>query len=782
VCWLVVLWCGCFLFFLCLFVLNLLVTKKKKKNNNNNHHNAFCCFFGLRASYNTVKTRTMLQRAFRARVKPLMRSAKTFATASKLHVPTRRTLFTHQVNRRVLGSGSSPFSLDSTMFRTLTTDASGLTNNGSQEKQNGIFDPKTQVARDALENAKTALSEAEKKRDAAEEKWINDGKQDGFYFNALNDAQATVNRAQAAVERAHETYDLHVRGLANGNGQGIWERVEHMDSYPAELLKAYHATKELEKLEEESGGELAPGTWSSCGNVEHLGAGVFLEPNTPPIDPDSATRSGTATITRRETRFIARAAVDAVFDDESMGKVVVVGQPGTGKTRGSTTVTIQELLVQGRDVLRVGYKDERVLLFEKNATTGVYEAWEFTGDISTWASTNKGRDREVVAVIDPPEKTSNYTDIARCRVIKFVSNSAEHHFGNAYKDGVLLVTAMPTAAETAAVTRVLWNHKRTPMPGHSLDRLEDMVAEILQRAVLVGHSWRQLFSYEDFAEQVQRITNEATVTATNFTDAQLLEFYPGDLANRVEADSADASSRLFFLNPRNTNTSDAHWTSRRSSKGVTLSLNPLASSKLRDRLTALLKEWTGKKAFPFESLCFGILRRGVQLEGQKMRELLPVRANSHEESYHLLNTVGCADGKIVRASNNFPVADFFMCASELFNAKVGPNQITLGTSALKTFVLNSGLGSSAGGTLRMNDSAFKATLTFLRNSDNTSFSLKKTNDVSVAAVQKIFDDHFTVKFVNVCDIPEAEGMVVDGVLQHYKFDSKDGDDDGTNSE
>ena len=98
----------------------------------------------------------MLQHAFRAVVKPLMRSAKAFATASKFHVPTRRTLFTHQVDRRVLGHGSSPFSLDSTMLRTLTTDASGLTNNGSQEKHGGIDDPKTQVARDALENAKTS--------------------------------------------------------------------------------------------------------------------------------------------------------------------------------------------------------------------------------------------------------------------------------------------------------------------------------------------------------------------------------------------------------------------------------------------------------------------------------------------------------------------------------------------------------------------------------------------------------------------------------------------------
>ena len=154
----------------------------------------------------------MLQHAFRAVVKPLMRSAKAFATASKFHVPTRRTLFTHQVNRRVLGSGSSPFSLDSTMFRTRTTDASGLANNGSQEKQNGTEDSKTQVARDALERAETALSEAEKKRDAAEEKWVaRDEPHSGFYFNALN-------AAQAAVERAQETYDLHVRGLANGNG------------------------------------------------------------------------------------------------------------------------------------------------------------------------------------------------------------------------------------------------------------------------------------------------------------------------------------------------------------------------------------------------------------------------------------------------------------------------------------------------------------------------------------------------------------------------------------
>ena len=142
----------------------------------------------------------------------------------------------------------------------------------------------------------------------------------GFYFNAVNDARSTVNK-------------LLLAAAGNDSNKEEWIRVEEMDSYVAELLKAHRASIELEELEATSGDELARDTVSSCGSVEHFGAGVFLAPHTPPINPDSAAVSGQATLTRRETRFMARAAVDAVFDDRSKHKVIVVGQPGTGKTR-----------------------------------------------------------------------------------------------------------------------------------------------------------------------------------------------------------------------------------------------------------------------------------------------------------------------------------------------------------------------------------------------------------------------------------------------------------------
>ena len=142
----------------------------------------------------------------------------------------------------------------------------------------------------------------------------------GFYFNAVNDARSTVNK-------------LLLAAAGNDSNKEEWIRVEEMDSYVAELLKAHRASIELEELETTSGDELAPDTVSSSGSVEHLCAGVFLAPHTPPIDPDSATVSGQATLTRRETRFMARAAVGAVFDARSKHKVIVVGQPGTGKTR-----------------------------------------------------------------------------------------------------------------------------------------------------------------------------------------------------------------------------------------------------------------------------------------------------------------------------------------------------------------------------------------------------------------------------------------------------------------
>ena len=168
-------------------------------------------------------------------------------------------------------------------------------------------------------------------RDAARKEGFGAGQpKDGYFQRHLDSAQRAVTDAQSIVTGAQSTVNQLILAAA---GKEEWVRIEGMDCHVVWLRKACRASIQLEELQATSRNELAHGTVSSCGSVEHFGAGVFLAPHTPPINPDSAAVSGQATLTRRETRFMARAAVDAVFDDRSKHKVIVVGQPGTGKTR-----------------------------------------------------------------------------------------------------------------------------------------------------------------------------------------------------------------------------------------------------------------------------------------------------------------------------------------------------------------------------------------------------------------------------------------------------------------
>ena len=664
----------------------------------------------------------------------------------------------------------------------------------------GLPDPLA-LSEKRLDAAKAERDAAEKKRgaakaerDAAKAEWANHGEPDnGPYYDMLKDAQAAVQDAQAAVRNAENAVvsaqanvDAAIAALTtNGNGGRAdrWERADDTDTYPAQLLKAYHAAAELEKSE-----ELAPGAESPCGSVKHLGAGVFLEPRTPPIDPDSAA-TGAATLTRRETRFMARAAVDAVLDRRrSKGKVVVVGQPGTGKTRGGLTATIQELLGRGvKTILRVGYKNRRAYLMKKNDQTGEYNVWERS--VANWDTTAEANDPSTVAVIDPPEGSSNYVSSASCSIVMFASNNSQNHFPNIEKDGVLLVTAMPVEEDTTAVTEFLWDPRTTPRPDDPPDPSpQDKVDEILRRSQLVGHSWRELFSWSLFRHRVPLIRSEAVAKGLSFSDHELVEYFAGRRVENVEGGAS--ASWLFFLNPANLDTSDAAgWQSRTLGKGVELLLNPLAAAVLSDRIFTIVSQWKGTRdAAKFEDLCFSILRRGIRAEGPNTPARSPLAPNNNLYTYELLKTVGRNAGKVVRTPHNFPVVDFFTCVSDLYNAKVGDNPIQTRASALVAFLTHSGAATvdETGNTVRMTSSEFKPTLTFLRNSDNNSHSLdlnlratkKKTTTaesemdvekpgITNAQVAELFESRFTVKFVNVCDIQRAELENVDKVLAHY---------------
>ena len=60
---------------------------------------------------------------------------------------------------------------------------------------------------------------------------------------------------------------------------------------------------------------------------------------------------------------MARLAIAAVQTLKSKGKVVVVGQPGIGKTRGGLPYILQELLSQGKAVIVVAFQTDALYLF-----------------------------------------------------------------------------------------------------------------------------------------------------------------------------------------------------------------------------------------------------------------------------------------------------------------------------------------------------------------------------------------------------------------------------------
>lgn len=127
-------------------------------------------------------------------------------------------------------------------------------------------------------------------------------------------------------------------------------------------------------------------------------------------------------------------------------------------------------------MLYVGYKSNKMLLFVPNED-GKYRVWSTSSD--GYGMSNLIHDCRAVAVIDPPEE-GLYTSMGECRVLKFASNSAEKHFWNWSKDGVLLVTFMPTAKEVMAMTSAFWDPVNTPHPWQldMLNTLEKREAEI----------------------------------------------------------------------------------------------------------------------------------------------------------------------------------------------------------------------------------------------------------------------------------------------------------------
>jgi hypothetical protein len=405
---------------------------------------------------------------------------------------------------------------------------------------------------------------------------------------------------------------------------------------------------------------------------------------------------------------MARLAIAAVRDPNSKPKVVVVGQPGIGKTRGGLAYTLQELLAQGEAVMRVGYKTNEVHLFLPQGDGKRYTAWQCPA--SQWSESDIVRESDLYVLIDPPEEGS-YTDRAPCFVIKYASNNVKHYH-NLHKDGTLLITATPTEEELLAMLPELWS-KASILPWQQLNTLEEQQAEVRKRARLVGCAPRYIFSASKFLEHLDAMVNHANNLARNLEGQpnQLLAFVLGQCTN-AEHHESSASSRLFTLEPERPGLVDV-WTSRCRAE---VKLMDVAALVMSEQLQKVVDAFTVEEAFVFERFAQECLERGLDARPPSPRaRWCPQPLSATESSRAMLrmmrvNRHGDATAPVYfRTSKGFPVVDFVTSvrsdavqgegeaiAQEWWNAKIGAAKPAVGSSAFMTLMKGLGLIDSNG--------------------------------------------------------------------------------------
>jgi len=490
-----------------------------------------------------------------------------------------------------------------------------------------------------------------------------------------------------------------------GGDRVSWSRDPERDAYANEQLAMHMACVKLEEAMSVSA-QRSLAAKLSCGKVVHLGEAVIVQRGVHAIDADSRLHS--STITRREQRYMAQLAIAAVSDPTSKPKVVVVGQPGIGKTRGGLTYTLQLLLAQGEAVMRVSYKTNEVHLFLPHGPNRSYTVWRSTA--SQWSESMLLQAHNLYALIDPPED-GPYSDAAPCFVIKYASNNVKH-YRNVHKDGTLLITATPTEEEMSAMLPELWN-EASALPGQELHTLEEQQAEMLKRAQLVGCAPRYVFSASRFREHLESTVNEANGLARRMEGqpSQLLAFLFGECTN-AEHHESSVSSRLFTLEPECRGLVDT-WASRCRAE---VKLKDVAALVMGDQLEKAIDAFTVEDAFVFERFTMEYLECGLDVHPPSPRvRWCPQLSSVAESSQAMMRLMqrdqhGDATGQVYfRTANGFPVVDFVTSVlggvaqdsnraivQEWWNAKVGAAKPEVSSSAFMRLMKSLGLVDSNG--------------------------------------------------------------------------------------
>ena len=435
-------------------------------------------------------------------------------------------------------------------------------------------------------------------------------------------------------------------------------------------------------------------------------------------------------------------------------------------------------------VMRVGYKDEMVFLFLPDED-GVYKVWR-TGS-STWSDSELAADARTYALIDPPEAAGAvYDDSASCHVIKYASNNAAKHYKNWEKDGMLLMMAMPSQAEALAMIPILWT-ERTPLPLHdtakadekmveitsSQNIAEGKVAEIEKRIALVGCILRVIYDNELFWSHVQKIVLEAKTDCMTMDIDIVSNYYFGTMTNS-DSEASSMSSKMYILE------SVAGDASR---KKMLARFNPLAKLVTRKRLAAKIRSFDFKTAFQFENYTRELLNAGGSFGGGPFPPRVPVHARDNEDT--AAKICALTDGnKFVVASTNFPLLDFAVSCYELFNAKIGDQKIAIKSSAfLEVLQLFELVSVDEFGKLQWEKGKGgkgKIRLTFMRNTDNTSWhfqdtttSLKKQTDAKFGAIKEFFNENVEVNCIDVSALEHDTAANVAAYLNEYEVRTND---------
>ena len=544
----------------------------------------------------------------------------------------------------------------------------------------------------------------------------------------------------------------------------LWFRAPEMDAFAAELLNLHGGSLELDAL----GDSVQVGQKSSNGIVEHVGEGVYVEENTIAIDPNS--KISLPTITRLDQRETARLALDTVDNPNNPPKVTVVGQAGIGKTRGGLTYTLQQLLWRGEAVIRVGYKDEKAFLFLPDED-GVYKVWRTKA--SAWSDSELAADARTYALIDPPEaKDVVYKDSASCHVIKWASNNAAKHYHNWEKDGMLLLTAIPSEAEVLAMIPFLWT-ELTPFPDQRVATAEAKVEEIRKRCALVGCVLRIVFNHEFFQSHLLKVVAESKTLGMKMDPALLKCYYDGTMTT-ADGEASSVSSKMYLIGPM---PGDA------SHKKMFAKLNPLAALVTRTQLEEAISGFNVKSAFVFEDFT-RIMLKGGMVGGVNLRSRDQVNKDSHAETSAFVCTLTDDQNKFVVAPTNYPVFDMATSLYDWYNAKVGNSKPKIGSGPFVKVMTQLGLARVVGDELHWEkDKEAKITLTFMRNRSfedwefTDSFRVpKKDAKVKKVAmdfekVKAFFQEHVEVKTLDISNwtplsSPECDAMSKTSDLVH----------------